>query len=91
VNIKIITYDLRGENRDYESLINKIKAYHYWAKITESCWLIKSGDSCVDVRNNLKKVTNYNDRLFVADLSSVSAWSNVMCNSNKLKKWLLDN
>ena len=85
---KIVTYDLAAPNGDYESLHVKLKAYTQWAKITQSCWFIKTDDSCKVVRNNLKSSMNDDDRLFVAALTGEAAWSNVICPSEGLKKRL---
>lgn len=49
----IIEYDLRQPGRDYEALYNAIESYEAWAHVTESTWLIKTEDSCVQVRDAL--------------------------------------
>ena len=82
----VISYDLLGNDGDYESLISKIKTYTGWAKITESFWHIKSSKSCVDIRTDLKAEMSNGDRLFIAELTGNAAWSNIVCNSDKLKK-----
>lgn len=83
---KIVTYDLLGDGKDYEALVEKIKEYSRWAKITESCWFISTESSCVEVRDNLASVLDNDDRLFVAKLSGEAAWRNTI--SKKLKEWL---
>jgi hypothetical protein len=82
----IVSYDLRAPGRDYSSLYEKLKSYTHWAKITESTWFIKTSSSCVDVRDELKKVMDSNDRLFVGKLSGEAAWSNLICNNDYLKE-----
>jgi len=78
---KIVTYDLIGDNQDYESLIAKIQLYRYWTKLTESCWVIKTTISCSDVQKDLASVMGDDDRLFVAELTGVAAWQNVICHN----------
>ena len=90
-NSKIITYDLRNPGRNYDELYEKIKSYSVRARICESTWFISTSDSCVDIRDNLKSVIDSNDRLFVAELTGRSAWSNVECDSNYLKEKLEEN
>lgn len=82
----ILTYDLCEPGKDYASLYEKIKSYSKWAKITESTWFIKTDKTCVDVRDELTSEMDDNDRLFVAELSGVAAWRNVICKSDFLKE-----
>lgn len=82
---KIITYDLCAPGRKYDQLIDHIKTYSSWARVTESTWVIASNDSCVTIRDTLKTYIDSNDRLFVGELTGVAAWSNVRCDSDYLK------
>ena len=82
----IIEYDLRSPGRNYDELYKAIKSYGVWAHITESTWFIKTSESCVQVRDKLLAHMDGNDRIFVAALTGVAAWSNVLCNSEYLKK-----
>ena len=84
----IIEYDLCSPGRNYNTLYETIQAYGVWARITESTWFIKTGDSCVQVRDKLKKCMDSNDRLFVVELTGTAAWSNILCDSDYLKKHL---
>ena len=85
-NSKIVTYDLCAPERNYSELYNKIKAYGVWAHICGSTWFISTSDTCSTVRDNLKSVLDKDDRLFVAELNGTAAWTNVLCNSDYLKK-----
>lgn len=85
---KIITYDLCAPGRNYDSLISFIKTYPIWARVTESTWIISTEDTCVTIRDNLRKHIDSNDRLFVAELTGVAAWYKVRCNPDYLKKHL---
>lgn len=87
-NSKIITYDLRNSNKNYNDLYEKIKSYGTWAHICESVWFISTADSCVTVRDNLKSVLDSDDRIFVAELTGIAAWYNIICDSDYLKKHL---
>ena len=87
-NSKIITYDLRNSNKNYNDLYEKIKSYGTWAHICESVWFISTADSCVAVRDNLKSVLDSDDRIFVAELTGIAAWYNIICDSDYLKKHL---
>lgn len=87
-NSKIITYDLRAPGRDYKNLIDIIKSYSIWAKLTESSWFISTTETCVVVRDKLLKVMDSNDRIFVAELTGEAAWRNLICDQEYVKKHL---
>lgn len=82
----IVEYDLRSPGRNYDELYKAIKSYGTWAHITESTWFIKTNDTCVQVCNKLTAHMDGNDRIFVATLSGVAAWRNVICDDDYLKK-----
>lgn len=84
----IITYDLRFA-KNYESLIDKIKKYPRWAKITESTWAIVTSQSASDIRNHLRMYMDEDDRLFVIKSGIEAAWKNVMASNEWLKENLI--
>jgi len=83
---KLVTYDLRAPGRDYSKLKSAITTYSNACKVTESCWLITSTDSCVIVKDNLWKHMDSNDVLFVVDLKAESSGQNVLCGQAGLDK-----
>lgn len=78
MNTYIISYDLRQPGRNYSGLIQAIQRYTIWGKLTESCWCIKSLESAVQVRDNLLKYIDLNDRILVVQTAHVAAWSNLL-------------
>lgn len=82
---KIITYDLISTGKDYSGLISAIKKYSNLAKITESCWVIKSNDSAIEIRDNLISYIDSNDKLFVATLTGEGAWTRTIPETQWLK------
>lgn len=88
----LITYDLRGTSEtstDYERLIKHIKDdYSNWAKVELSTWIIRTDQTIKAVRDNLQSYMDSDDRLFVAELTGVAAWQNVMCSNDWLQKHL---
>ncbi|HDR7379605.1 MULTISPECIES: CRISPR-associated protein Cas2 [Bacillus] len=78
-NVKIITYVLSKPERDHEDLIKAIKNYETWEKITEFTWIVATNNSCINIMNILKKHLHSNDRMFVAELTGISAWKNILC------------
>jgi len=83
---KIITYDLCSPGRNYNELYDYIKSFTAWAHITESTWFISTDKTCIDIRDHIIKLTDSNDRIFVAELTGTAAWQNVICDSEFLKK-----
>lgn len=63
----LINYDLKNPGRNYDDLINAIKAYGTWANICRSCWAVKSTQTAIEIRDNLRKHLDTNDILFVCD------------------------
>lgn len=74
MSIKIVSYDLREPDQNYDNLIEAIKSYKNYCKINKSDWLILTSDKCSDIRDYLKKFIDSNDTLFVAELSDKSGW-----------------
>lgn len=83
----IVTYDLLAPDKDYEELISAIKDYGTYSKVTESCWIIKSSKSSSQILEHLKNHIDFNDRLFVAQLTRDVSWHKIMSS----EKWLQTN
>ena len=81
----IISYDLVKE-RDYEKLYGAIKSYDNWARITESTWAIITNKSAKEVRDNLVKSLDGDDKLIVIKSGEEAAWKNASCSNEWLKK-----
>ena len=63
-----ISYDLKTPGRDYSSLIEAIKAYGIWWHQTGSVWLIVSQRTTANIRDDLMRFIDPNDKLFVVSL-----------------------
>lgn len=83
---KIITYDLCKSGKNYNDLYEYIKSYAVWAHITESTWFISTEKTCASIRDEINKIIDSDDRIFVAELTGTAAWRNVICQSDYLKK-----
>ena len=89
MNSLVISYDIvsdSGYNAVSEALRQAITAYGIWAKITESCWTIRTDRTVVDVRDTLASHMRTGDRLFVVQTAHIAAWHNTMCNNEWLKE-----
>lgn len=85
MNTFVISYDL-PENSDYQSLIDRIKKYGTWARITQSTWAIVTDDTASTVRDELKAYIPEKSRLIVVQTAHVAAWKNTMCTNDWLQK-----
>ncbi|KHS69945.1 hypothetical protein V6M93_12625 [Pectobacterium brasiliense] len=82
-----INYDLRKQ-RDYSSLIERIKSYGTWCHPLESAWIIVTDQTAVQIRDNLRAVMDADDGLLVTRLQGEAAWYGL---SSKISQWLKDN
>ncbi|HDL5759199.1 TPA: hypothetical protein PXE84_002716, partial [Mannheimia haemolytica] len=71
-----------GQN--YAALIEKIKTLGAWAKVQQSAWYLHTSYSSKEVLEMLSTVTDYNDSLFVAQLSEAN-WRGL---SNEVSKFI---
>ena len=81
----IISYDLR-KNRNYDKLYSALKSYSRWGRITESTWAVVTTKSAVEIRDNLLKVIDNDDRIFVVKSGVEAAWRNSICKNEWLKE-----
>lgn len=82
----IVTYDLRKPGRNYEPVYDYLKTFTRWGKITESCWaVVTTTKTAVNIRDDLNRLTDTNDRIFVIKSGVEAAWRNTKCDSEWLK------
>jgi hypothetical protein len=73
-----VSYDLKNPGRDYDTVIERIKQLGGWAKIHYSFWYLKTDLSAWQVRDELVKVTDADDSIYVVDATSnEAAWHNI--------------
>jgi hypothetical protein len=79
MSVLLISYDLRQPGRDYEPLHKWLRTFTHCQGL-ESVWLLDTGWTTVQVRDELRKLTDDNDRVFVCQLAP-RAWasSNYTC------------
>jgi hypothetical protein len=79
-----INYDLRKQ-RDYQSLYQRIKGYGTWCRPLESCWIIATDHTAVQVRDDLQAALDNDDGILVTRLQGESAWKGL---SDEVAQWL---
>ena len=81
---KIVISDLHTPDDNAEKLYKRITAYGKYERICKDAWIISTTQSCSEIRDNLSTALNRNDRIFVADLTGVAAWQNMICYSERI-------
>lgn len=68
----LISYDLIKPEAlpEYMRLFSTIKTATFWAKPLRSVWLVKTSLSSVQIRDELMKVIDANDRILVIEVTN---------------------
>lgn len=85
-----INYDLQ-KHKDYPVLIKAIKELGPWCHALESCWLVYTSLSAIQVRDRLLRAVDSDDKLLVTTVSvfESAAWQNLSADRSQwLKKYL---
>lgn len=86
--VLIITYDLITPGKNYEILLQRIKANNAWAKLGGSSYLIITESTPAQIRDHLKAVLDANDKLFVSVINAPAAWTGL---SEQVANWIRNN
>jgi hypothetical protein len=62
VSVIEINYDLKKPGRDYQPVYDYIKG-HPWCHLLDSCWLIRTNKTPGQVRDELTRLIDSNDRV----------------------------
>jgi hypothetical protein len=72
-----VSYDLLQPGRNYEPLYARLRALGA-KRVLYSQWMLKHTGQATDVRDDLKRYIDYNDRLLVIDATtSAMAWTSL--------------
>ena len=81
----IISYDLVASGKAYEELYSAIKSYLIWGRLTESTWAVVTSQSYIQIRDNLKRYIDENDKLIVIQSGRAAAWTKILASDNWAK------
>lgn len=84
----IVTYDLSNPGRNYESLLKRIKAYQWWARLGGSSYLIMTNQTTTQIRDNLVLELDTNDKIYVGLMGNSGAWHGL---GNEVSNWIKNN
>lgn len=86
-----INYDLRKQ-RNYDELYKKIKTYSNWCHPLNSCWIITSNKTALEIQDDLTTILDHDDGLLVTRLQDEAAWYNLdYKGSEAVANWLKTN
>lgn len=80
-----INYDLVTPGRNYQPLYDYIKGFDGWDHLLQSLWLVRTYKQASEVRDELTKLVDSNDKVAVFDVTGV-AWATNFSNSQT--NWL---
>lgn len=86
VHCYIISYDLSKPLRDYDGLINAIKQFPMWGRLTESTWAVVTSNTAVEIRDTLKLHIDSDDKLIVIRSGRAAAWTKCLADNNWIKE-----
>lgn len=69
-----INYDLQKPGRDYQPVYDYIKSHRVYARPLQSLWLIRTDKSASQVRDELKRYVDSNDKVLTFDVTG-DAWA----------------
>lgn len=83
-----ISYDLKQPNRDYTELISAIQKLGPWWHQTGSVWLVNTSKNVIDIRTEIAKYMDEDDKLFI--ITVVKPWAGKGFNKEEYE-WLKQN
>lgn len=90
MNSYIVVYEIVNKDgipngRNYDYLVDAIKQYRRFAKLTENCWIIITSEDSAQIRNRLMRCLNDYDRIIVVKMGDECAWAHLITQSDWIK------
>lgn len=91
MNCLLISYDLGvpETSKDYQNVIKYLKSLGTWAKPLYSVFLVLTNKTVSEVRNQIKDLTDENDKILVLDVKNDS-WATARI-STDVTSWMNKN
>lgn len=91
MNSFLISYDLIEPGQDYNKIEKKIETYPNYRRILQSVWVVQTPKEAEEIAQELNRVTDSNDKIFVARLESNPSDKNAWwINLDEHTQWLLN-
>ncbi|HVW64134.1 MAG TPA: SinR family protein [Nitrosospira sp.] len=72
--VYLVTYDLKAPGRNYQPVYDYLKRFIYCKKL-ESVWLVQTSLSASTIRDNLERLIDANDVIFVVQITASADWA----------------
>jgi hypothetical protein len=86
MNTIMVDYDLDAPGQKYQAIIQYIKGHREWANPLKSSWMIRTTKSAVQVRDDIVRLIDANDKVVVTDVTHAEmAWYGL---SAEVSRWI---
>ncbi|PWK15198.1 hypothetical protein C8D84_101145 [Psychrobacter immobilis] len=83
----LITYDLNAPGQEHDKILDKIKTFNGWARLSESSYAVATSLTPQQVYDQFKPQLDTNDRIYIITLKQPCAGYG----SNEINDWLNSN
>jgi hypothetical protein len=70
----IVTLDVADDSRRSQ-MTNHLRSYGFYCPIHDNCWAVKVNKTATEVRDDLMKLQQPGDRIFVVRSGTEAAWN----------------
>lgn len=84
----MVSYDLGSPetSEGYARVIEYLRSYNTRSKPLYSLWFIRTAKSCTNVRDELRRITDSNDKVLVMDVTNID-WA-IQNIDNETTNWI---
>ena len=82
----LVSYDLDKPGQDYPDLIKRLEEFGA-KRILYSEWFLSHTATAAQLRDDLLRFLDNNDRILVCELKNSAAWKNLMINNDSVLAW----
>jgi hypothetical protein len=84
----IVVFSLDGNSGNRNGIVNAIKAYGTWGRLTDDAWVIYTNEKPISIRTKLLPFIGGAGRLMVLKSGYEAAWQNMPAKNDWLEKYL---
>lgn len=82
------SYIVIFEASNYAQVLEVIKSYGTWGKLSDNAWVVETAGTAVDIRERISNIMAPGGRVFVVKSGVEAAWQNMPADSDWLKQHL---
>jgi len=82
----LVSYDLDKPGQDYADLIKRLEEFKA-VRILYSEWFLSHTATATQLRDDLLRFMDNNDRILVCELKNSAAWRNLMIGNDSVLAW----